>query len=86
MRVMDNETADYIVFDWRSWKLPRVSRSSLASEAQAAAGGVDALEFAKCFWSLSLDDRRDPLGEARLLGLHWLCGWRWNETPGTLKS
>ncbi len=22
-RVMDNETADYIVFDWRSWKLPR---------------------------------------------------------------
>jgi hypothetical protein len=59
-RVMDNETADYIVFDWRSWKLPRVSRSSLASEAQAAAGGVDALEFAKCFWSLSLDDRRDP--------------------------
>ena len=59
-KVLDNETADYVVFDWRSWKLPRVSRSSLASEAQAAAGGVDALEFAKCFWSLCMDDRRDP--------------------------
>jgi hypothetical protein len=59
-QVMLGEKSDFIVIDWRSWKLPRVSRSSLASEAQAAAGGADALEFAKCFWSLSLDDRRDP--------------------------
>ena len=58
--VLKNENSDYVVIDWRSWKLPRVSRSSLSSEAQAAAGGVDALEFTKCFYSLCLDNRRDP--------------------------
>ena len=40
--VLKNENSDYVVIDWRSWKLPRVSRSSL--------GGVDALEFTKCFY------------------------------------
>eukprot|EP00959_Pyramimonas_sp_CCMP1952_P405473 8498153-Pyramimonas_sp.AAC.2 len=37
--VLSGETVKDAVVDWRSWKLPRVSRSSLASEAQAAAGG-----------------------------------------------
>ena len=46
--------------DWSSKKLPRVSRSSLNSEAQAASTAVDALEFIKVFYSLMLDHRRDP--------------------------
>ena len=58
--VLQKQNSDYVVVDWRSWKLPRVNRSSLSSKAQAAVGGVDALEFTKCFYSLCLDDRRDP--------------------------
>ena len=36
--------------DWRSYKLPRVSRSSLNSESQACAGAMDALEYLLHFW------------------------------------
>ena len=36
--------------DWRSMKLPRVARSSLAAEAQAAGQACDALDFASRFW------------------------------------
>ena len=54
------KSGSYSVIDWRSWKLPRVSRNSLSSEAQDAAGGVDALEFVKTFISLCEDNRRNP--------------------------
>ena len=40
------------MLDWRSFKLPRVSRSSLNAEAQSAADTADALEYAKAFWNL----------------------------------
>ena len=40
----------YVVLDWRSCKLPRISRSSLNSEAQACAVAVDALENLLIFW------------------------------------
>ena len=40
----------YIILDWRSSKLPRVSRSSLNAESQACAGAMDALEFLLLFW------------------------------------
>ena len=40
----------YVVLDWRSYKLPRISRSSLNSEAQACAGAMDALEYLLIFW------------------------------------
>ena len=57
------KSGSYSVIDWRSWKLPRVSRSSLSSEAQAACGGVDALEFVKTFISLCEDNRRNPMAD-----------------------
>ena len=36
----------YHILDWRSFKLPRVARSSLAAESQAAGCAADAKEFA----------------------------------------
>ena len=40
----------YIILDWRSFKLPRISRSSLNSEAQACSAAMDALEYLMIFW------------------------------------
>lgn len=42
--------SEYHLVDWRSFKLPRVARSSLSAEAQAAGQACDALEFACRFW------------------------------------
>ena len=40
----------YVVLDWRSFKLPRVSRSSLNAEAQSYSAAVDSLEYVHIFW------------------------------------
>ena len=42
----------YNIIDWRSWKLARVARSTLAAESQAASDASDALLFASTFWKL----------------------------------
>eukprot|EP00435_Cladocopium_sp_Y103_P067059 s369_g29.t1 len=42
----------YNIIDWRSWKLARVSRSTLAAESQAASDAADALLFVTTFWRL----------------------------------
>ena len=42
----------YNVIDWRSWKLARIARSTLAAESQAASDAADALLFASTFWNL----------------------------------
>eukprot|EP00975_Prorocentrum_lima_P008677 1855548-Prorocentrum_lima.AAC.1 len=42
-RAFNNEPVHYSILDWRSFKLRRVSRSNLNSEAQAAATAVDSL-------------------------------------------
>eukprot|EP00438_Fugacium_kawagutii_P009740 Skav214264 [mRNA] locus=scaffold1877:74991:79319:+ [translate_table: standard] len=44
-RVLETEEDFYHILDWRSFKLPRVARSSLAAEAQAAGVASDATEF-----------------------------------------
>ena len=41
---------NYIILDWRSFKLPRISRSSLNAESQASAAAMDALEYLLLFW------------------------------------
>ncbi|CAJ1433599.1 unnamed protein product, partial [Effrenium voratum] len=38
--------SEYHILDWRSFRLPRVARSTLAAESQAAAEAADALTFA----------------------------------------
>ena len=54
----------YNVLDWRSWKLARVCRSTLAAESQAASEAADSLLFTTTFWNLiwkpwlPLDDLR----------------------------
>ena len=41
----------YHVLEWKSFKLPRVARSSLAAEAQAAGAAADSVEFIVRFWN-----------------------------------
>ena len=43
----NDKKTDYAVLDWRSFKLNRVSRSSMNAESQAAAEAADALEYIK---------------------------------------
>ena len=45
-KILETEEDYYQILDWRSMKLPRIARSSLAAEAQAAACASDATEFA----------------------------------------
>ena len=45
-KILETEEGDYHILDWKSLKLPRIARSSLAAEAQAAACASDATEFA----------------------------------------
>ena len=42
----DGSIQDYIILDWRSFKLPRISRSSLNAENQSSSAMMDTLE---CF-------------------------------------
>ena len=42
----------YHVLEWRSFKLPRIARSSLSAEAQSAATAVDSTEFVVRFWHM----------------------------------
>ena len=44
-RILETEEDFYHILDWRSQKLPRVARNSLAAEAQAAACAADSTEF-----------------------------------------
>ena len=55
--MVDRATAEgaeghYNVVDWRSWKLARISRSTLAAESQAASEAADSLLFTCTFWNL----------------------------------
>jgi len=54
-RMFDGDSAEYAIVDWRSWKLDRVSRSSLNAETQAAATAVDVLEFCHSFINLMFE-------------------------------
>ena len=42
--------SEYHVIDWKSSKLPRVARSSLGAEAQAAGQAADSVDFICKFW------------------------------------
>ena len=50
--VAKGEQGHYNVLDWRSWKLARVSRSTLAAESQAASEAADSLLFTTTSWNL----------------------------------
>ena len=61
--MLEGKEGPYILLDWRSAKLTRMSRSSLNSESQAAAMGVDSLEYVKTFWALMRYPEADPREE-----------------------
>ena len=42
----------YNILDWRSWKLPRVARSTLSAESQAASEAADSLMYTSLFWNM----------------------------------
>ena len=50
--VCDGHVGHYNLIDWRSWKLPRIARSSLSAESQACSECADSLLFACSFWKL----------------------------------
>lgn len=50
--IKDGKAVPYCLVDWRSWKLPRVARSSLSAEAQAASETADAMMYNITFWQL----------------------------------
>ena len=52
--VLEGKVCGYHLLDWRSFKLPRVARSTLAAEGQAAAEAADCLHFTVVFWKAML--------------------------------
>ena len=59
-KAFDGQECPYHVIDWKSSKLPRVTRSSLGAEAQAAGQAEDSVDFICRFWECLKDHRRDP--------------------------
>ena len=45
--ILDGETTNCIILDWRSFRLPRVSQSSLNAESQACVAAMDSLEYTR---------------------------------------
>ncbi|CAE7846298.1 TY5A [Symbiodinium microadriaticum] len=54
-KVLEGTVCGYHLLDWRPFKLPRVARSTLAAEGQAASEAADCLHFAVVFWKAMLD-------------------------------
>ena len=54
-KVMSGEVGKYSIIGWRSYKLPRVCRSSLAAESQACATAIDELSIVKLIFGLLRD-------------------------------
>ena len=55
-KLMESNEEDYYhVLDWRSFKTPRVARSSLGAEAQAGGQASDAVDFVSRYWHHLLD-------------------------------
>jgi hypothetical protein len=64
--VLEGQLGRYILLDWKSSRTPRMSRSSLNSEAQSAATGVDAMEHVMATWSLARFPGLDPRADDTL--------------------
>jgi len=61
-KAFDGQECPYHVIDWKSSKLPRVTRSSLGAEAQAAGQAEDSVDFICRFWEC-LKDPNETLAE-----------------------
>ena len=63
-KVLEGRSVPYNIVSWKSHKLPRVCRSSLAAEAQAGATALDELVLIRSMLSLMLDPDQDPRAES----------------------
>ena len=61
-KAFDGQECPYHVIDWKSSKLPRVTRSSLGAEAQATGQAEDSVDFICRFWEC-LKDPNETLAE-----------------------
>ena len=66
--VLIGKAVPYTLVSWRSFKLPRVCRSSLAAEAQACAMALDELMIVKVFFGMMLDSSKGIADSAELYG------------------
>ena len=66
--VLIGKALPYTLVSWRSFKLPRVCRSSLAAEAQACAMALDELMIVKVFFGMMLDPSKGIADSAELYG------------------
>ena len=62
-KAFKDQPTTYAILDWKSCKLPRVVRSSLSAETQAAAEAADAFEHVKVYWDLILDPHEHRLDD-----------------------
>ena len=68
--VLNGDLVDYGIISWRSFKLPRVCRSSLSAESQACTAAADELLMMKTFLSLMVDPEQDPRDSRTA---KWIC-------------
>ena len=55
--VLETREDAYLILDWKSFKLPKVARSSLSAEAQSAGCAADATKFTcRCYEHLLYPD------------------------------
>ena len=66
--VLIGKAVPYTLVSWRSFKLPRVCRSSLAAEAQACAMALDELMIVKVFFGMMLGPSKGIADSAELYG------------------
>ena len=55
--VTSPEEGEYHVVNWRSFRTPRVARSSLAAEAQSGGQAADAVDFTCRYWEHLMDPK-----------------------------
>ena len=63
--ILTGGICSYHLLDWRSFRLPRVARSTLAAEGQAASEAADSLHFTIAFWKALLDPSYRISGDER---------------------
>ena len=59
-KVLEGKSVPYSIVAWRSYKLPRVCRSSLSAEAQSCATALDELMMVKTMLALMRQHDADP--------------------------
>ena len=84
--VCRGETSHFLLVDWRSWKLPRIARTSSAAESQASSECTDVVIFECVCWEffwipkIPLDDNDEKFLGTQLMQVKnsMQAGW-WSQ-------